>query len=131
MANDLKTELSVDPLERGYSSMTDKQVVIDLNTEYLTQDRETIETWKIFEATTRGDYNSLSNTEKQLYQTILSMGFINIMGGNTRMSLTSMFGSGTTTRTNLIALQTQSINRAIDLGIRSPVRLNHVIAARS
>ncbi len=131
MANDLKTELSVDTLERGYLNMTDEQIVIDLNTEYRTKDRETIETWEVFEATVRSEYNSLNNVNKQLYQTILSMGSINIMGGNTRTSLASMFGSGTATRSNLMALQEQFISRAVDLGIRSPVRLNHVIAARS
>ena len=117
MVEVLRDELLVDPLSRGYSTMSDQEASDDLNTIYRTLDRETIETWEIFEATVKAEYGALSTADKRLYETILSMGSVNVKGGNTRASLAVMFGAGTTTRTNLIALQTVPVSRAEELGI--------------
>ena len=108
MAEILRDELLLDPEGLGYPASDQGAAdLINSLTTGRTLGRETLLTWEIFEATVKAEYDALSAGNKQLYQTILSMGEVNVRGGNTRASLAAMFGAGTTTRTNLITLQTR------------------------
>ncbi len=52
MAGDLRTELLTDPLVRGYSTMSDQEAADDLNTEYRSRDRTSMdptEDWLSFD----------------------------------------------------------------------------------
>ena len=113
----LKTEVTTDPLGRGYSTMTDLEVANDLNIVYRTEPVESVTGQDIFEAVVRSEYTGLSAGDKSLLHVIISMGSILVNGTNTKAALLAMFGAGTTTRSNLTALQTRDVSRAQELGL--------------
>lgn len=126
----LNGELISDPLTRGYSGMDDQAAADNLNTEYRTRLRELIATWEIIEATVPAEYTSLSAAEKTRYQTFVAAGNINPAGVNTRAAFAAMFGAGTTTRSNLQALQDEDISRAEELEV-GVVSVGDVLRARA
>lgn len=127
----LAVELTTDTLARGYAGMTNQQAADSLNTINRTgPERTIIPSYEIIDATVPGEWATLTATEKQRYQTITGAGQVNIKNANTRAALAAMFGVGTTTRSNLIALQAGSqISRAEELGLGT-VGDGHVASAR-
>ncbi|HDZ22900.1 hypothetical protein LCGC14_1415030 [marine sediment metagenome] len=126
----LKSELTTDPESRGYSGMTDAEAATDLNTEYRSVDVESVTGQQIFEAAVPAEYDVLTADQKALFGAIVGMGEILVNGPNTRDALLAMFGPATTTRTNLAVLQTETVSRAIELGL-SRVREGTVTQARA
>jgi len=113
----LRAELTNDPLARGYSGMTDKQVADSLNAIDRDQAVQSIGGQELFEAVVLAEYGALSASEMTLLNAFIDMGTIQVNGTNTKAVLLNMFGVGTTTRNNLAALQTTQISRATELGI--------------
>lgn len=112
----LKAEIDNDPLARNYAGMTDDQLVADsLNAVTDTRDRSVIPAHEVFEAMVPTDMAALTDEEKGRLRTLLAMGSVNIQGGNTRSMLGGIFG-GTATAANLVALQSESVSRAANLG---------------
>lgn len=127
----LKTELTTDPLTRGYAGMTDQEASDSLNTKNRTRDRVVIPGYEVIEATVASEWSALSAAEKQRYQTLVSAsGGVYAKGANTRAAFLAMFGGGTATRTNLAALQTESISRAEEIGW-SEMKPGYVAQARA
>lgn len=59
----------------------------------------------VFEATDITEYNALSSGNKTIYQLLLSFGQVNLADGSNAFGLLKdMFGPGSTTRANLLAL---------------------------
>lgn len=126
----LTAELTNDPLGRGYAGMTDVQVLASLLTKDRPTEREIVPSHEVIEATVPSDWASLTATERQRYQTLISAGSVNLKGANTRAMLGAMFGPGTTTRANLMALQAgPPQSRAEELGIPD-VGDGHIQSAR-
>lgn len=127
----LKSEITTDPAALGYAGKTDQQIADLLNSLATgrTIARSVIPAHEIIEATVPGEWALLLATEKQRYQTIVAAGQVNLKGPNTRAMLGAMFGAGTQTRANLIALQSVAVSRAqeSDLGRVEP---GHVAKAR-
>jgi len=113
----LKTEITVDPLGRGYSTMTDAEVASSLNTVDRTVDVASVTGQHIFEAVVPAEYAALSADYKNLLYAIIGMGEILVNATNTKAALLAMFGAGTTTRANLTGLQTRAASRAEELGL--------------
>ncbi|MHC4354230.1 MAG: hypothetical protein ACYS0H_16110 [Planctomycetota bacterium] len=109
-------EISGDPLGRGYAGMTDAEALADLKTEYVTKDVVSVTGQQVFEAAVPAEFNALSAEQKTLFLGIVGMGTILVNGTNTKAALAAMFAA-TTTLTNLIALQTETISRETDLGL--------------
>ena len=126
----LHDELVNDPLGRGYVAMTDAQAATDLNTNQRTALRTRVETWELLEATVNAEYDALATANRTKYNAILAMGTINPAGTNVRAILSALFGAGTVTRTNLLALQNRTVNRAEELGL-GRVEPGDVQAARA
>ena len=112
----LREEIGQDPLGPGYAGMANAQVAADLNNQYRAREREVIETWEIAEAIVRAELAALSPGDRELILAMLAMGTINLKGANVRATFAGIFGAGTTTRNNLLALQTETISRAQELG---------------
>lgn len=126
----LATELTTDPLARGYSAMTNQQAADSLNNvKDRPRDRGVISSYEIIDATVPAEWAALSAAEKQRYQTIVGAGQVNTKNPNTRAAFLAMFAAGTTTRTNLAALQTELVSRAVELGL-GVVGDGHVASAR-
>ena len=128
--NKLKTELDTDPLERGYASMADVAAAVDLNTEYRTRDVLSVSGQQLFEAVDPTDFAGLSDAQKALLYAIVGMGTILVNGTNTKAALLAMFGAGTTTRSNLATLQTETFSRATEIGLGG-VKVGYVQQARA
>ncbi len=112
----LKTEIETDSLSRGYSGMTDLEVATDLNIVYREVDVQSVSGQEIFETVIPSEYNALTDKQINLLHAIMGMGSILVNGANTRTALLTMFGPGTTTRSNLAALQKRDVSRAQELG---------------
>ena len=115
----LKNELSVDPLTRGYAAMSDQQVVDDLNTVYRTRSKPTVSGSQIANALVPAEFSVLLAPDQEKVRWITQLGdSIDIgPGTNVRTMLTNIFGAGTTTRSNVVALVTENISRATELGL--------------
>lgn len=117
----LKTEVQSDPNGYGYAAPlatgTYWQVADLLNTVRATihVDRDLVAAHEVYEAIVPAEWSALTADEKQRVSTLLGMGEINAKGTNTRASFAAAFGAGTTTRTNLVALQTRDGSRAEQL----------------
>lgn len=113
----LNAELVNDPLGRDYSGMTNQQVADNLNTADRSVIRKRIETWEVVEATLPSEWAALTQGEKDRYATFISAGVLNPSGINTKSAFASMFGAGTQTRANLLALSVETVSRAVELEI--------------
>ena len=124
--SELKTEIDTDPVTLGYTGKTNDEVADLLNSLSTgrTKDRGSIETWQILDATDfETDYAVLSSNQKTQYQIMISAGVVSIKSANIKNALVAMFGAGTATRTNLIALAKEPITRAEDLFLPIPIIL--------
>jgi hypothetical protein len=110
----LKAEVANDPLALGYAGKTNQQVADLMNgaDRSIQSPRFVVDAWEVWEAIVPADWAALTTQEKQRVQTILGMGRVNLAGTNTRASLAAAFAAGTPTRTNLTALQTQTVPRS-------------------
>lgn len=115
--NVLKTEIDGDPLARGYAGMTDVQVFDDLNTEYRSLSRPTITSAELYQAIDDGEYIGLNNAGKARVDQILGLGgeIDATPGSRARAVILALFGAGTTTRANLVALVDTPIDRGREL----------------
>jgi len=125
----LKTELTVDPLERGYAAMTDAEAAADLNTEYRSRNRASLTGSAALNAIDPGEFNSLDATVQQRVWNILHLGNLNPFGVEATL-FAAAFGAESTTIDNLIALRVEVISRGVELGI-GRVRAGDVERARS
>ena len=127
---DLKTELTTDPLTRGYAGMTDVAAADSLNTVDRVSPVKSVTGQQIFEAVVPAHYNALSAEYKQLFGVIVGMGTIEINSTNTKAALVAMFTGATATLQALAALQTNTFSRAEELGL-GVVYPAHVTHARA
>lgn len=132
----LADELSNDPIARGYSGMTDQEAADDLNTVYRDDPSppQTINGAQIWNAIDATEYDALSADDKALVDFFFPGGDLPIQSGLIKTKLFGIFGGGTTTRANLIALAQPQITRAQELGILNgseEVGPAHVALARA
>lgn len=114
----LRGELDSDPLGFGYSGKSDDEVVLLLNAVGGAGEvgrrvvRNFIETWEIWGATVKTEFDALTASEKQFYMAMISCGKIDPSAATVRGNIVALFGAGTTTRTNLMGLQYVGASRA-------------------
>ena len=129
----LSEELINDPLGRGYSGMTNNEVETDINSIYRpAPDLNYIEANIIFEFIDRTEFVALSSDQKLELQILLALSNeINISPtSKARNLLSSLFGAGTNTRTNLLNYVTNQLqSRGKELGLEY-VREGHIEAVR-
>ena len=128
----LASELTTDPLSRGYSSMSDQVAANSLNTANRTVDRLFITSEELAGSIDLADWSGLTN-EQRIYMTMLTGSgapIRTVAGSQTRTNLLALFGAGTTTRANLLPLLTHTISRAAELGF-DPIGAGDVAKARA
>lgn len=134
----LKTELQTDPQTMGYAPLiadgSDNQLAALLNA--LTGpgagavDRDILPAYEIVDAVVQAEYDPLTAAQKQQLLLITGAGQVNIRATNTRAALAAMFGPGTTTRANMLALQTRTGSRAeVLFGIGTVITADDVAIA--
>ncbi len=113
----LQNELTNDPLARGYSGMTDQQIVDNLSVSDRSRNIETVSAALIFENIVPAEFQALAVDLQVRIDRVLSLGDGVFVQGQARNELLAAFGQGTQTRTNLAAAIVESISRAAEIGI--------------
>lgn len=113
----LKTELTADPLGRGYSTMNDVEAAVNLNTvRDRTSDSPSITGGMIASAVVFSEFAALAANNKQYVAALMASGDMPVTAA-LKQSLAASFGAGTTTRQNLIALVPRASTRAEELNL--------------
>lgn len=141
----LRAELSNDPVALGYKlaagaapnpyvsgTMTDDQAAALLNslTTGRTQSRTAVSTTQVLGAVLSSEWPATSSASESKLRAILGMPVVDASSPNIRTLFSDIFAAGTTSRTNLLALATQPISRAQELGL-PPVTVGDVTLART
>lgn len=115
----LKTELATDPVALGYAGKTAAQKAALLNTTMRTRNRAALPAIAIWGRITDTEYATLGADTKALFQAALSAGSIDMTDGAVKSKLSAMFSQATapTTRAAIIALMSESVPRATELGL--------------
>ena len=127
----LATELTVDPLARGYAGMANHQARADsLNTANRTLTVDVLSSAQIYEAIDVSEFQALTDAQKAYVRDILGLGDSVAVGtGNkARTVLIGAFGGGSTTISALAALLDTTVSRAVELGL-GLVEVGHIIDA--
>jgi len=114
----LWTEISTDPLGRGYSAMTDPEIAIDLNMVYRTRTRNTLSSAEIYENIVVSEFQSKTDAQKVYIRDILGLGSDVRVGPDSkaRQVMLAIFGAESNTIANLAAILQEDISRATELG---------------
>lgn len=125
----LKTELTTDPLARGYAGMGDEAAAVSLNAPNRTPDRETLDSGLLMSCVVRSEYDALSAADKDYFRQVIAAGSVPITSA-LRQGIGNVFGAATTTRANIIAALKRVGSRAEELGLGS-VTTSDVARARA
>lgn len=119
-------EITLDPLGRGYASMTAEQIHTDLHTEYRSRFRDQVNGSELFEGIDPADWVAQSESNRTLVLQILALGDIDPRG-NARTLLIGIFGGGSQTISNMAAIATELISRVDELQL-GRVKVGDVVA---
>lgn len=111
----LTTEINTDPMALGYAGKNDAAIAGLLNAVGLSGeivDRSTVTSAQIQEQVVGSEFAALSAVAQRLWLAILSIDVVPVKNANLRAQVLSVWAAGTTTRSNLAALQTKSATRA-------------------
>jgi len=116
----------------AYAKMSNAQAAAALNAASVSVARTFITGAELWECTLLAEYAALAQAARDAYQVLVSLGSIDVSeGSNSRMALAVLFGAGTQTRANLLALAGKGTmqSRAAQLGLPF-VGEHHVATAR-
>ena len=115
----LYTELTTDPLGRGYAAMDEQEQAVDLNTVYRTLTRDTLSSAEIYERIDVAEFQGKSPEQKVYVRDILGLGEGIAVGLNSkaRTVLLAIFGAGSATIAALAAALEVAVSRAVELGL--------------
>jgi len=131
----LKNEILIDPKTMGYAGKNDQQISDLLNTVPsvpTTTYRGLIGAYEIINNTVPSEFSVLTSAEQNRYLAITGAGQVDTSNANVRSAFAQMFGSGTTTRTNLSAMAIRNKYRWEEIvGIdKAPTHIDVAIALR-
>lgn len=124
----LKTELTTDPLSRGYAGMTDEEAATNLNTVDRTRNKTSMTGSEVVNNVDAAEWVALSGEEQAKVWDILHLGTLNPFGVEAAL-LIAIFGGGSATIIALQAARVDAVSRAEELGLGS-IAPGHVENAR-
>lgn len=125
----LSQELSLDPVGIGYANMSDAEVAASLNTENRSAVVTAVSGSDVLNATDDAEFAVLSAEQKAEWLSLCAVDSIDVSNGVAKALEAALFGSGTTTRSNLQSLKTRLVSRANEIGL-GLVREGDVTRAR-
>ena len=125
---DLKDEITTDPLTRGYSEMTDAEVATSLNVINRERDKKSLTGTEVLNAIDITEWNALTDAAQQKIWDVIHLGTINPFGVEATIFI-AVFGGGSDTITELAVIRKESISLATELGL-GVVKEIHVQRAR-
>lgn len=123
LGSSLEDEISGDPLGRGYSSMTDTELLTSLNTKNLTRNRTSMTGREVRKQIDRTEYTALSAAKKSQLLNLVKSDDLDPFGLPADI-IKDIFGSGSKTVSNLIAARVESISRSEEIGWRDVTMRN-------
>lgn len=124
----LNTELTADPLTRGYSGMSDEAAADDLNTACRERNRPTMTGSEVLNAIDIAEFSALSAEIQRRIWDVIHIGEINPFGVEAQLFI-GAFGTESTTIASLQILRKEAISRGTELGL-GVIRAGHVEEAR-
>lgn len=114
----LHEELVADPLGFGYSTLSDTETANKLNatTTGRTLARTAIPKREVLNAIVNAEWPGTAILQNKLL-VIMSVDFLDASNPNVQGVIGSIFGAGTQTRANLLALANRTVSRAEELGL--------------
>jgi hypothetical protein len=113
----LADELTNDPLNRGYATMSDAAVVESLrNLKDRTRIRSRMDSSEVFQSIDITEFVALTDRQQANIMGILAFGSVNPQGKEATYFQT-VFGGGSNTITSLASARQEAISRSIELGI--------------
>ena len=112
----LKNELTNDPLNRGYTEMTDEEVAADINLLARTRNRPSMTSSEVLNAIDISEWNALTDAARKRIWDVIHMGNINPFGVEATIFI-AVFGNDSDTIKALAVARKEDINRATELGL--------------
>jgi hypothetical protein len=114
----LRAELLNDPVALGYGALTDANAAAKLNATNTgrTLSRTSVSKNELLRAITDSEWPTTAVLQNKLL-CIFSCDSIDASNANVKAVFAAIFGAGTATRTALLALGTQTVSRAVELGL--------------
>lgn len=115
----LRTELTTDPVALGYAGLPDAQAAAKLNAldTGRAQARTAVPMQEVFNSIVNADWPTAGSAAESKLLALLGMPVVDASNANTKALIAAIFAAGTQTRTNLQALGTQTVSRAVELGL--------------
>lgn len=124
----LTDEITVDPLGRGYSTMSSQAVAEDLKIVYRSRIKALMTSTEIFNAVDIDEFMALADGHRSNILGLLAFGSLNPAGREATV-FTRIFGAQSQTIQTLAQERQEPVSRAVELGIDG-VRASDVEAAR-
>ena len=125
----LKSEITDDPLGRGYAGMTDQQVVDSLMAVNCEQDRTSMSGSEILNAIVASEWDTRTDAQKKIVWDVVHMGAINPFGVEKTLIAAAFSGTGGATIAALNAARVTQVSRAAELSLGIP-KAGHVQQVR-
>jgi hypothetical protein len=125
----LKTELTTDPIGRGYASKNDEQAAATFSIMDRQPNRETLESGLLVAAIVRSEFAALVAGDKQYVQMVATAPTMPLTA-TLKTELGAIFPAGSATRANLVALMKRPGNRAEELNLGGIPTTSEVANAR-
>ena len=113
---DIRSELDIDPLSRGYAEMGDAEAAADGRLLYRTRDLLSLTGSQVLNSIDKPEWDVLSDTNRQKVWSILHLGAINPFGFEADLFV-DIFTGGSATIINLKALRKESVSRWVELEV--------------
>lgn len=113
----LKTELTDDLLARGYAGMTDAEAVVSLNTEDRTRVKLSMTGDAVFAATDTTEFGDLTDHKRLAWLALCGRSNIDPAGVANVALVNWVFGLASATLAALATARTDTISRAVELGL--------------
>lgn len=126
----LVAEIQNDPLTRDYASMTDQEVADSLNTVNRDRNRASMTGDEVFQQiANQAAWDGLTDAQRQLFMAFCGRSEIDPFAAANVNFITSIFGGGSATVTNLAAARVEQISRGVEIGF-GVVNVRDVTRAR-
>jgi hypothetical protein len=112
----LKTELTTDPLNRGYAALNDEAAAALLNKPDRQPNRDTLDSGLFVGSIVAADYTGLTSDQRDRVRLLATPPLL-FVSAHIRQELSDMFPPGSATRTNLRAALKRPGSRAEELGL--------------
>ena len=111
----LKDELANDPLGRDYASMSDEELVADLNTPRIPRNRTSMSGREVAAEIDNGEYDALRDVQKSHVLALIGSDNLDPFGLAANV-IKDIFTTGSATLSNLAAVRVEMISRTTEIG---------------